>query len=963
MSSDASTRRSPAAAPAGGGGGGELPFTASHQTDSPATVMSLNDSIWGVDDDNLDLALEDDLEVEVGIETDLKKAQPGRYVPGDALDTPTGPSKSNTPRAIKAPRRSQTPPRPRPRGGGGGGGAATSLNSPKSFGVMDGRITASPVPKNTTQPDDGENASPNAKPPFTSFEQIVSQQLTNSANALANLNGSQQNMQARTTNSSGRPGFARQDSVGYSPLLQSVSASDASGAPEYASPSGSGEEAATTDVVAPATPGSALRSHDVQLTPAVHGEKEEEDDDDDGVTSSRDPEHNRHASGDDDKPAARALLPRLEEEHNTTSSEQQNDDNGNAAAAKYPSPPPLPTQNDELQHDALPALTPSPYTNGKTSITFAPDVDAEAAGGGAGGGKPPRPSQNTPNAQRRSSINPSLPLSRAITDRIDALGTEMPAMQKILLWVGIALDLFSKMSLLRETYRFAYFREWNWFVMVFLFFCMSGCMTCSYWLSHYTWTPSTEKRRKSLQNTPEPVIFGYTKDDFKKIIRNIGAVFAAFQLGTAFSAFRALRTKEVKQRQIEMELRGMRFVDTLCLTLSLSLLQVYLGIKCSAPDINCPGRRGFDYILLFSVCSSLVSATLCFISLDMSDEVRRNRRKIAEIVVFFLYRLAELSSRVATLALFAATCGAYVFLFLFAHAITVLLLIRFPVYASETLQSVWAKVARTKDVTLKCFWDGKQRTFRVPATDDIKLLVICLAWPPSCYISDATDVNGQFWWRSRMAPRKGFRVLDVPSSLIPWPVYHVLMAVENGVLLLTINAYSETWTSSYLLVAVILTFVWLVCTCNMLSFNYIWKPDQWGRTPSHLEVKVLADDDLAAGGNADQGDADGDGDDAVCGGGAVDSAARHRGVSPRKPSAGSRADRMRQSDAKIALATPAKRAADEEAMTMRGHRARHDAVSSSAPHLGLSESFLSTVHENDVTIDVKDNMHVATGKE
>jgi len=48
---------------------------------------------------------------------------------------------------------------------------------------------------------------------------------------------------------------------------------------------------------------------------------------------------------------------------------------------------------------------------------------------------------------------------------------------------------------------------------------------------------------------------------------------------------------------------------------------------------------------------------------------------------------------------------------------------------------------------------------------------------------------------------------------------------------------------------------------------------------------------------------------------------------------------------------------------MRGHRARHDAVSSSAPHLGLSESFLSTVHENDVTIDVKDNMHVATGKE
>jgi hypothetical protein len=45
------------------------------------------------------------------------------------------------------------------------------------------------------------------------------------------------------------------------------------------------------------------------------------------------------------------------------------------------------------------------------------------------------------------------------------------------------------------------------------------------------------------------------------------------------------------------------------------------------------------------------------------------------------------------------------------------------------------------------------RQFSVPAVDDCKLLWACLAWPTSCYVSDATNPgsatvpSGQFWWR------------------------------------------------------------------------------------------------------------------------------------------------------------------------------------------------------------------------
>lgn len=60
--------------------------------------------------------------------------------------------------------------------------------------------------------------------------------------------------------------------------------------------------------------------------------------------------------------------------------------------------------------------------------------------------------------------------------------------------------------------------------------------------------------------------------------RRIGMVCAFFQLGTAFAALRTLRSdRPDRQRKAYMEMRGMRLVDTVFLTLSVASLQVRDG--------------------------------------------------------------------------------------------------------------------------------------------------------------------------------------------------------------------------------------------------------------------------------------------------------------------------------------------------------------------------------------------------
>ena len=63
---------------------------------------------------------------------------------------------------------------------------------------------------------------------------------------------------------------------------------------------------------------------------------------------------------------------------------------------------------------------------------------------------------------------------------------------------------------------------------------------------------------------------------------------------------------------------------------------------------------GFDWMLCFSIITSLGSCALCFVYLDMSDHrFGRDRLHQAELAALFCYRTAELSARITLLALFA----------------------------------------------------------------------------------------------------------------------------------------------------------------------------------------------------------------------------------------------------------------------------------------------------------------------
>ena len=82
--------------------------------------------------------------------------------------------------------------------------------------------------------------------------------------------------------------------------------------------------------------------------------------------------------------------------------------------------------------------------------------------------------------------------------------------------------------------------------------------------------------------------------------------------------------------------------------------------------------------------------------------------------------------------------GSWVYAVVCGHVVMVLLLLRFSPLPGQ--KRVWDKVMATVPVQLNL---GCCRPrVQLPRADDIKLLVCCLAWPPSCYVSDATDKNG-----------------------------------------------------------------------------------------------------------------------------------------------------------------------------------------------------------------------------
>lgn len=65
------------------------------------------------------------------------------------------------------------------------------------------------------------------------------------------------------------------------------------------------------------------------------------------------------------------------------------------------------------------------------------------------------------------------------------LRQDLPILQQIILWIGIALDFVAKGSLVFELYRFGHKGHWLWFAFTTLFFCISSAVVSAYWWTHY----------------------------------------------------------------------------------------------------------------------------------------------------------------------------------------------------------------------------------------------------------------------------------------------------------------------------------------------------------------------------------------------------------------------------------------------------------------------------------------------
>ena len=430
-----------------------------------------------------------------------------------------------------------------------------------------------------------------------------------------------------------------------------------------------------------------------------------------------------------------------------------------------------------------------------------------------------------------------LPISKNVLERIDALGPEMQPMQKYILIAGIMLDFYAKSQLIRELNRFASNADWGWFVMVFLFFLLSGSMTAMYWVLHYPMPTKAEIAK--AQKEHQTKVFGFTKIDFKRMVRNAGAVASMCQLGTPFAAWRALRTNDLRQRKAEMDLRGMQLVDTVFLILPVATLQAYVGMACSSPESQCPGRNGFDALLFLAVLGAITSGTLCFVSLDLHEKPpsytwaqywTAHKAHLSEMAAKTVFRFLELSARITTIALFSAAHGGWVFFIFFMHAVIVLAALRFwprLVGGGVPNRNVWQKFIATKETVIKArFWPDKWRRFRVAILDDSKLLLAVMIWPPSMFVANATDKNGKFWWRSKTCPRKSFLSVNRVDAIFPLPAVVAVQVFEAMLMLVIVGASISEYPHyhNYYLIAFLANMAWLAAAVGWMSAASLWNP-------------------------------------------------------------------------------------------------------------------------------------------
>jgi hypothetical protein len=101
--------------------------------------------------------------------------------------------------------------------------------------------------------------------------------------------------------------------------------------------------------------------------------------------------------------------------------------------------------------------------------------------------------------------------------------------------------------------------------------------------------------------------------------------------------------------------------------------------------------------------------------------------------------------------------GAYVFVVLGCHAAAVLAALA--VGACFDGGAVWRKFTATTSVRL-----GRRLALPLPKPNDTKLLVACLMWPPSAFISDSTGDVGSRWEGEQQSEGLDF----VCSGRCPW---------------------------------------------------------------------------------------------------------------------------------------------------------------------------------------------------
>jgi len=428
-------------------------------------------------------------------------------------------------------------------------------------------------------------------------------------------------------------------------------------------------------------------------------------------------------------------------------------------------------------------------------------------------GKAPRKSTNEPEAD-----GTPLAIGQGAAERISALGPEMNAFQKTMLWVGLALDLLGKASLLRELARLSKGGHGGILALVIIFLILSCLLNTAYWLAHYNWEKPTKADRDVKS------VFGLTKADMVVLRKRIGAIFAFFGFGTFFAAVRALRAKSDKQRAALFEVRGLRFADTVLLTLSVGMLNMYMGIRCEDPSVPCPSRGGgFDTILFFAVIASLVSATLCYITLDVNDhrlslEFARKAPplQLMWIVTFFCFRITELASRAVTYALFAATVGGWVFMMFAFHVVGVVACMWF-VPGPHPGRQFLTKTFRLVRVT------PKKIPLIVPRLRDSFLVFLAIVWPPSCYVADPTDRVGAFWWDSQFSGRRRFFSLNMYNGTVVFPVYLVLATLEYGIMVgIMRSKFFASWNARFVEVSLASIVLWLLSGLVHTSLTYMF---------------------------------------------------------------------------------------------------------------------------------------------